>query len=230
MGYYIRALSGKKKFPKWKVQFVSYKKADAQNSNAAKPKKEWDVSKERWRALGFLTRMSVDEAKTRAKQLNSLEIIKRQEKRLRQMKLEELEISRKYEAFLPEEFKEEFEKRFLRRRDSQTDSNKRKLTRAHTIWRAVQRLIIDIKIEPSEWYCNQDRIYDYFYENKFSLSYTNKMLALFNVWGFFICRKLDQPFLPVSRPRGYERKDSLTTTTNIRAVRRLVQHLYHLKF
>lgn len=40
MGYYIRALTDKKKFPKWKVPFISYKKADAENPAAPKPKKE----------------------------------------------------------------------------------------------------------------------------------------------------------------------------------------------
>ena len=41
MGYYIRALTDKKKFPKWKVQFISYKKADAENPAVPKPKKVW---------------------------------------------------------------------------------------------------------------------------------------------------------------------------------------------
>jgi hypothetical protein len=27
-----------------------------------------------------------------------------------------------------------------------------------------------------------------------------------NAWGYFICRKLAKPFLPVTRPRGYERQ------------------------
>ena len=88
--------------------------------------------------------MKVNEARARAKQLNSLELIKRQEKKLRQLRLEERETGRKYRAFLPEEFKEEFERRFLRRRDSQTDAKLRRFTRAHTLWRAVQKLIIHV--------------------------------------------------------------------------------------
>ena len=150
--------------------------------------------------------MKVNEARARAKQLNSLELIKRQENKLRQLRLEERETGRKYRAFLPEEFKEEFERRFLRRRDSQTDAKLRRFTRAHTLWRAVQKLIIHVKIEPSEWFCNQYQIYDYLYESNFSLSYNNKLLTVLNLWGFFICKKLDQPFLPVAKPRGYERQ------------------------
>jgi hypothetical protein len=206
MGYYIRSRESKKKFPKWKVQFVSYKKADMPVSCAQKPKKEWDVPRERWRALGFLARMSRDEAQARAKQLNSLELVQRQEKKLRILRLEELEVGKRYRAFLPEEFKAEFELRYLRQRDSQTVRRLRRFTRAHILWRAVQKLIIHIKIEPSEWHLNQDQIYDYFFERKLSLSYSGKIISMLNRWGIFLCRKIDAPYLPVNRPRGYERQ------------------------
>ncbi len=54
MGYYIRFLRKKKKEPKWKVQYVSYKKKDQRKNSTAKMKKRtWDISKERWRTLGF---------------------------------------------------------------------------------------------------------------------------------------------------------------------------------
>jgi hypothetical protein len=72
MGYYIRALSWKKKSPQWKVQFISYKSSDTQNLKAKKPQKTWDVSKARWRILGFLSPMTIEEAKARARQLSLL--------------------------------------------------------------------------------------------------------------------------------------------------------------
>ncbi|TNF00008.1 MAG: hypothetical protein EP326_07125, partial [Deltaproteobacteria bacterium] len=71
MGYYVRALPQKKSEPKWKVQYVSFKKKDTKGSTAKFPKKEWDISKDRWTALGFYKYMSVEEAKVRARQLNS---------------------------------------------------------------------------------------------------------------------------------------------------------------
>ena len=49
-------------------------------------------------------------------------------------------------------------------------------------------------------------IYDYFYERGYSLSYIGKILSIANLWGFFICRKLGEPFLEVPRPNGYERQ------------------------
>lgn len=211
MGYYIRALPWKKKFPQWKVQFVSYKKSDAKESPAKKPKKEWDIPKDRWRALGFLNSFTVKEAKARVRQLNCALLIKQQEERLRQLQLEELQQQRRFNAFLPDEFKEEFEKRFLRIQDSETIKRLRKFSRAHIIWRAAQKLIIHIQLDPSEWFDNVHIIYDYFYENKFSLSYINKILSLTNLWGFFICRKIGKAFLPVPKPRGYERQRLVDT-------------------
>ena len=82
MGFYVRSLPQKKKAPKWKVQFVSYSKVDHKASNAKKPKKEWDLSKDRWRPLGFLETMSLKEVRARAKQLNAQNKIKKQEDRL----------------------------------------------------------------------------------------------------------------------------------------------------
>ena len=67
MGYFIRALQWKKSNPRWKVQFISYKKKDIRSSTSKKPKKEWDVEKTRWRGLGFHSLMTVDEARVRAK-------------------------------------------------------------------------------------------------------------------------------------------------------------------
>ena len=53
MGYYIKSLPTKKSDPKWKLQFVSHKAEHTELSNATKPKKEWDVAKDRWAALGY---------------------------------------------------------------------------------------------------------------------------------------------------------------------------------
>lgn len=46
MGYYVKHLSWKKTNPKWKVQYVSYKKEhidQIDNSKSKNPKKTWDV-------------------------------------------------------------------------------------------------------------------------------------------------------------------------------------------
>jgi hypothetical protein len=65
-------------------------------------------------------------------------------------------------------------------------------------------MIIFVGIEPSDWFYHNDVIYDYFYSKQFSIRYIQKILKLANLWGFFICRKLARPFLPVTTPKGYE--------------------------
>lgn len=40
MGYYIRELRNKLNAPKWKIQFITYKKSETRDSNAQKPRKE----------------------------------------------------------------------------------------------------------------------------------------------------------------------------------------------
>lgn len=85
MGYYARSLPSKKSAPQWKIQFVSFKKVDTVNSRSKKPKREWDIPRSRWQALGFNTFMSRDEAMARARQLNAALHLKRQEEQLKKI-------------------------------------------------------------------------------------------------------------------------------------------------
>ncbi|MCK6595083.1 MAG: hypothetical protein L6Q37_03275 [Bdellovibrionaceae bacterium] len=206
MGYFIRALPWKKSLPKWKVQFISYKKEDIKNSPAKKPKKEWDVDRDRWRSLGFHNLMTIEEARVRVRQLNAQRHLKEQEKRIQQRKLEEEQYARRIDSVLPIEFIAEFEQRFLRIRDSETTKRLRKKSRAFVIWKAAQKLIYEMQIDPSDWLYSAHEIYDYFYRRKLSLRYSLAILKFVNLWGFFISKKLARPFHPIPVPRGYERQ------------------------
>jgi hypothetical protein len=126
MGYYVKSLPWKKSAPLWKVQFISFKKADTANSRAKKPKREWDIAKTRWPGLGFNTFMTLAEARVRAKQLNAQGQLKRQEVQLKKIEEDQANIQRRYDAILPSEFVAEFELRFIRKRDSQTEQGLRK--------------------------------------------------------------------------------------------------------
>lgn len=68
MGFYVKRLLNKKSLPYWKVQFISWKLEDTKASKAKKPKREWDISKDRWQSLGFVKTMTFEEAKSRARQ------------------------------------------------------------------------------------------------------------------------------------------------------------------
>jgi hypothetical protein len=206
MGYYVRALMWKKSVPNWKLQFVSYKSCDVLNSNAQKLKKEWDVDPDRWHALGIHKLMTIEEAKVRAKQLNAQDYLRGQEERIKKIELQDAELRKRFDSVLPEEFVAEFEKRFIKARDSETIAGKRKTSRARVTWKAAQKLIVAVQIDPSEWFYYNNEIYDYFFQKKYSLRYCHSILNLVNRWGYYISRKLAKPFMAIVRPRGYERQ------------------------
>ena len=187
MGYYVKFLSWKKSKPNWKVQFVSYKKEhinQIKNKNSKKPKKTWDISKSRWKSLGFYNDMSILEARARAKQLNLIENTKRQEERIKEIEQRNLEIQHRYYIKLPDEFLIEFEKRFVTRTHLSLERSDNK-NRAIRVWRAAQKVILAIDHEPSDWYYNIHDFYDYFYEKKLSIRYMNEIMKFVNLWGFF---------------------------------------------
>mgnify|MGYP007122134705 CR=1 FL=1 len=140
MGYYVRQLAWKKSAPQWKIQFLSYKKKDCADSPAKKPKKEWDVPKERWRSLGFHPSLTFDEARGRAKQLNAQAHLKRQEERIRKHELDRTQLNQRLTAAIPDEFATEFELRFVRHRDSETATGKRITSRARSVVLVLARL------------------------------------------------------------------------------------------
>ncbi|MBI2519769.1 MAG: hypothetical protein HYV97_05110 [Bdellovibrio sp.] len=208
MSYYVKALSWKNEEPKWKVQFVSYKKdhiRTLESSKVKKPKKTWDVEKDRWRALGFYKSMTIGDARERAKQINAQNQTKAQEGRIKLEPNKQKDFQERFISKLPEEFVSEFEKRFVTKtflsKDRNYDGN-----RFLRLWKAAQKLILAIEGEPSEWYFNLYDFYDYFTDRQLSVRYMNEILKFANLWGFFICKKMGQPFLQVPRPGGYEKR------------------------
>lgn len=196
----------RKSAPQWKVQFVSYKKSDYENSKAKKPKREWDISKSRWSSLGFHAQMSILEARARAKQLNAQLHLRRQEAAIKRIEEEQRLFQQKNDSVLPSEFVAEFESRFVRKRDSQTEQGLRMTSRAFVTWRAAQRMIVGIGVDPSEWFFHTYQIYDFIHAQKWSLRYVSGILKVANLWGFFVSRKMARPFLPIPFPKGYERQ------------------------
>ncbi len=206
MGYYVRSLTWKKSHPQWKLQFISYRMEDCQKSGAKKRKKEWAITPERWRSIGFHSQMTFEDARCRASQLNAQTLLKGQEERIKKDTITTLKLRNQKAAKIPDEFASEFEHRFIRTRDSETESGKRRMSRAQNLWRAAQRMISAIRHEPSEWFYYVPDIYDYFHEKQYSVRYISAVLKMANLWGFFIARKTAKPFHPISHPKGYERQ------------------------
>lgn len=150
--------------------------------------------------------MSLLEARSRVKQLNCQLRLRRQEEQLQAIASARKTEQLRYDSVLPSEMVAEFEARFVRDRDSQTEQGLRATTRAHVRWRAAQRMIVAVGVDPSEWFFYTFQIYDFFHSQKWSVKYASAVLKMANLWGFYYARKLARPFLPVSAPRGYERQ------------------------
>lgn len=206
MGYYVRVLRPQYKPPHWKLQFASHKKKHAVNSKAAKPKKEWDVPKSRWYSLGFQPKMTIGQARARAQQLNAKLHIKRHEERRLALEERAAELQNRFIAAIPELYKQEFEQKYVFGRFNGPEWRKRFLR----TWRAVQKMLLEIQLDPADWYDEMFRFYDYFHERKYSFSYIRRLLQLANLWGFFLSRKLGQPYMRVPVPRGKEKERLLT--------------------
>ena len=216
MGYYIRFLKNKKSLPNWKVQYISTRKKDRRPDSTAKiSKTAWDISKSRWSQLGFHEFMFFEEAQVRARQLNTQFAIKRQEEKIRQIQDKDNQLKLRFSATLPEEFVSEFEDKFVRARDILPESQKRNRNKNRlTVWKAVQKIIVKVGMEPTKWFYHQTNFYDVFYEAQISLSYLRSIISMLNLWGQFITRKLCQPFTPLQIPRGYERQRILESYYN----------------
>ena len=74
------------------------------------------------------------------------------------------EFQKRFVAVLPKEFVAEFEKRFIRVRDSEVDRGKRRASRGQQVWKAAQKMIVAIGIEPTDWFYFTHEIYDYFHQ------------------------------------------------------------------
>lgn len=201
MGYYIRKLKTKNQNPRWKVQFISYKKQYTGQSNAKKPRKDWDISKRRWIALGFKDSMSLEQARARARQINAKIEMRRQEERRKQIEEEQFVLEQKFTAALPDIYKEEFEQRYLVGRYKNPGWQKRFLT----CWRATQRMLTELQIDPVDWNEDAHLFDDYFQKKSYSFSYIKKILLVTNLWGHFLSRRLGQNFMRIPSPRGTEK-------------------------
>lgn len=148
--------------------------------------------------------MTIEQARIRARQLNAQINLKRYEEKRLKSEAEVKEFELKCVGFLPEPLLLQFEERYFAGSRLQRVLKNKELSH----WRAAQKLIFEIQLEPSDWYDETHRIYDWFHKQRFELSYVKKIIRIMNLWGFFISRKLGKPFFSVKFPRGLE-KDRL---------------------
>jgi len=109
--------------------------------------------------------------------------------------------AQKCAAHLPEIYMDEFETRYLLGRFREKKLKGKSLSH----WNAARKAILEVALDPQDWYDDAHRFYDYFHAKGLSYSYIGKIFYVINQWGFFLSRKLGTPFFPIPRPRGYEK-------------------------
>jgi hypothetical protein len=175
VGYKIKRLPYKKRT--WKVQYQSY----------VGGYKTTDIPESSWPSLGFNKEMTVEQADAVKDKLNAKEHLERHSERrvniLTRLKTEQIE----HTAYLNKIDVEEFEAGTLFGRSH----SKRNKTESH--WRAAKRVIISLKIEPSDWAYKKEAFFDYFSSNKWSLSYVQKVISVLNKWGLYLQRNYRTP-------------------------------------
>lgn len=183
MGFVVKRLAYKAR--KWKIQFESRK------NNLRQTK---DIPEEEYLTLGFFSSMTIDQVKERVSLLNKQEHIKRiQEKRLT-IKERILKEDVTLDLHFPEIILDEFERIFV---------TKDKM-KSH--WRAAQRIIVKLNIQPKDWNYHKDLFYKEFIKNNFSYSYVQKLLYITNKYGEYLSRKQQTYFEHIPFPTGNQKE------------------------
>lgn len=74
-------------------------------------------------------------------------------------------------------------------------------------WHATKKMIAELKLNPTQFEDSKQLIYKYFAEQKFAVSYCEKLLRCLNLYGKFYSRKFKQYVEDVPAPTGYSRSD-----------------------
>jgi len=164
------------------------------------------ISVKDYKLHSFSELMSFDEARARQKELNLKSQIKKQDEKKKVAASKRLnQLSKLKSAFLPETEITEFEDRILFKKFSRnTESLKYRRFLSH--WYYVQKMIAEVKVDPSDYHEECHIFYQYFEQQQTSPEYVSKLIRILNAWGYFYCRKTNKPFLPMSNPRGRDKQ------------------------
>lgn len=153
--------------------------------------------KQKYFQYGFDPDQSFEEARTQLKAVRAREKLTRERERRATIdkRLEKNEL--KESAYLPRRLYSEFLDWLKERRLWDVIPPK---TESHL--RCMRSLILDVDIDPSELPNKPEKVYRWFLKKKLSLSYVEKILPLLNAYGYFYCREMKRPYLPINPPMG----------------------------
>lgn len=163
-------------------------------------KRQKTVPMEAWSGLGFTEKMSIAEARVRAKQLNHKKNMDKEKLRRAAQRVADEKVIESH--VIPPEYAEEFVE-LLKENHFGSAAHERKLL-SH--WQFVQKIVAELEIEGGDLYEERKKIYKFFIRHNLSPGYVNKILRILNMWGSFICRKQGQFFESIPSPRGQVRE------------------------
>lgn len=151
------------------------------------------VPREAYHALGIRHDMTFEEAQERVKQINIQSQIEAKKIAAASKRIADAKLIDK--AYLPTTYVQSFEAQL---KEDYSD-NPDRLDTLCRHWRAAQRLISKLQIDPKDFYADRNRIYNEYRANKWSTSYIKAITAMLNQWGFHCARKGNSFYQPVPR-------------------------------
>lgn len=172
------------------------------------------IVKEAYKLLGFREDMTTEEARERAKQLNlQTQIEKRKEVRAAE-RVADIKINNS--AYLPKIWVSKFEEHL---NEITFGTSDRIVTVMHH-WSTSKKIIVELKLDPKDFYSNKHKIYNYFIKRKFSTDYSGKILRVMNLWGHFFSMSTNSFFQPIPRPKANEKQKLAEAREDKTGVRR----------
>lgn len=151
-----------------------------------------------YKELGINGKWTREEAKVFVSRLNKQNtIVKTRAEEVIRVASRFKRIEEADDAFLPEIIVEKFVI-FL---EDENFGNPKYFPKVISRWKCAQRLIMDLKIKPTEYYAKKRLIYKFFIKDCRSLDHTKKVIRILNMWGRFSSGQFD----PVPVPTGVER-------------------------
>lgn len=66
----------------------------------------------------------------------------------------------------------------------------------------MRKLVRDLDLHPSEWPSEPEKIYQWFIDRSYSVSYVDKVAPLLDAYGYYYCLQFQKPYLKLPKPSG----------------------------
>lgn len=156
-------------------------------------RKQRAVPRTAWPGLGVNPLASIADVRQRVSALNRE---KSEEKRVMVSAARNLETKKRIESiFVPSNYAEEFEAYLADNFVSLQKSNTKLLSH----WGRVQKLLLDLKLLPSQFFANKQKILGYLIKNEYSADYCKKLIRILNLWCEFVSEKEGRFYKPIPK-------------------------------